>query len=207
MEMKRKTLSNRTKIILTMIALLVSIVGTTYAWWTASFGVKQEIKLGNLQVVAEFNEFDDSVFYEPGTTAEINGEIKNTGSVPVMMKVVNSSGHSAVGVTMEPASGSYEENGPAFVGWFKNSAGQRFVLLDPGASIAVKVLATLDDSLNNSIQNDVIEVGIDAKATQVIEGALAKELGIDLSDLQSIEDGQTRTIGRSMAYLQQLLAR
>lgn len=205
MEMKQKTLSNRTKIILTIIALLLSIVGTTYAWWTASLNITREIKLGNLQVKAEFEDIDSSVFYEPGTTAEIGGEIKNTGSVPVMMEIVNSSGNNTVGITMEPASGSYEANGPEFIGWFKNSAGKRFILLDPGASLAVKVLATLDEKI--SVQNDVIEINVGVKATQVIEGALSEELGIDLSDLQSIEDGKTRTIGKTMTYLQQLLAR
>lgn len=233
--MKKKTVSNRTKIILTTIALLVSLVGSTYAWWTSYVETKQKITMGNLSISADFQTIDPEV-YEPGTSVELTGQVKNTGTIPALVKIENSSkiqfaysddtltvipeanrayvsdSENAVKVSQKPKSGLYNDPQNTSVYWFKDAKNTIYLLMDPKATVNVVVQAAFDGTVMGSkYQDALIEVGAKLKATQVIDGAISSEFGISSSELVGLED-QNQARGRTVSteandYLHQLLQR
>lgn len=233
--MKKRTVSNRTKIILTTIALLVTLVGSTFAWWTSYVETKQKITMGSLNITADFQPIDPDI-YEPGTSVEISGQIKNTGTIPALIKIENSStiqfvysddaltvipeanrafvadSANAVKVSLKPKSGMYNDPENTSVYWFKDSKNTSYVLMDPKSTVNIVVQAAFDGTvMGNKYQDALIEVGAKLKATQVVEGAISSEFGISSSELVGLDD-QTQTQGRTaqgraMTHLHQLLQR
>lgn len=233
--MKKSTVSNRTKIILTTIALLLSLVGSTYAWWTSYVETKQRITMGNLSITADFQPIDPEI-YEPGTSVELSGQIKNTGTIPALVKIENSStiqfaytddsltvipagnrtfvadDANAVKVSLQPKSGLYNDPQNTSVYWFKDAKNTSYLLMDPKATVNVLVHATFDGTVMGSkYQDALIEVGAKLKATQVIDGAIASEFGISSNELIGLDDQASikgRAVqGKAVDYLHQLLQR
>lgn len=208
-----KQISRRNKIILTGLALLLAIVGTTYAWWTAKYETVQEVTMGNLKIVGDFPELEDEDIYEPGTTVELDGTIKNTGSISAIIKIENGSQikfrysndnltpvpendqkfvedtEQVVELNFEPASGLYNDPNSDLAFWFTDKDQNTYLLLDPNGEVKVNNIAAFSGEMGNKYQDSIIKVGAVLKATQVMDGALKKEFGIVSSDLKGLEDG------------------
>lgn len=209
----KKKWSHSTKIILTGIALLLAIVGTTYAWWTASYKTEQTIAMGSLKIDGDFPKLTEIDNYEPGTNVEIAGTIKNTGTIPAIIKIENGSRiqfvykddkftkipeteqefvedkENAVQLTFKPTSELYNDpqNESAF--WFKDQKERIYLLLEPEGKVAITNVAVFDgEVMGNKYQNSALKVGALLKATQVMDGAMKKEFGIDSSELEGLED-------------------
>lgn len=209
----KKKWAHSTKIILTGIALLLAIVGTTYAWWTASYKTEQTIAMGSLKIDGDFPKLTEIDNYEPGTNVEIAGTIKNTGTIPAIIKIENGSRiqfvykddkftkipeteqefvedkENAVQLTFKPTSELYNDpqNESAF--WFKDQKERIYLLLEPEGKVAITNVAVFDgEVMGNKYQNSALKVGALLKATQVMDGAMKKEFGIDSSELEGLED-------------------
>lgn len=212
----QKKWSHKTKIILTGIALLLAIVGTTYAWWTASYKTEQTISMGNLKITGDFPKLTEVENYEPGTNIEIEGKIKNTGTIPAIIKVGNGSKiqfsykddqlteipkdeqkfvddtDNAVQLSFKPTSGQYNDPKNDLAFWFKDKNENIYLLLDPTGEIDITNIADFNEEvMGNKYQDSSIKVGAVLKATQVMDGAMKKEFGIDSSDLEGLEDQMT----------------
>lgn len=208
-----KQISRKNKLILTGIALLLAIVGTTYAWWTAKYEAVQEVTMGNLKIVGDFPELTDEDVYEPGTTVELNGTIKNAGSISAMIKIENGSQikfqysddlltpipandqkfvedtDQMVQLNFEPESGLYNDPNSELAFWFTDKDNNTYLLLDPSGEVKVNNIAAFSGEMGNKYQDSIIKVGAVLKATQVMDGALQKEFGVTSSDLKGLEDG------------------
>lgn len=230
----KRNMSYKMKLILTGIALLLAVVGTTYAWWTASYRTEETISMGNLKITGNFNKLTELENYEPGTTAELTGEIQNTGSIPTIIKVENNSlvqlaysdenltlipeadrefvadQDGVVSLKFSPTSQDYE-SGPGF--WFKDANENIYLLLDPKDKVEVMSLVYLDgDKMGNIYQDSRIKVGALLKATQVMEGAIQKEFDISTEELQPMENHLEQTVkhratSKGMERLNELLKR
>lgn len=194
------------------IALLLVSVGSTYAWWTASTTVNQKVTMGNLKIEANFKE-KSFTNYEPGTYAEVEGTIRNTGTIPAFVKIENASkitfayandedatvnpiavsdrvavdaDPTVVKINYEPQSGDYEDNAKVF--WFEDTQGTKFLLMEPKSSIKVNINVDFDGSLtSNKYMDSVVDVKANIKATQVLKGAAQSEFGIDIeNDISSL---------------------
>lgn len=224
--------NKKIKIILTGIALLLVTISSTYAWWTASTTVNQEVKMGNLKIEASFKE-KNHTNYEPGTYAEIGGTIKNTGSIPAMIKINNDSlitlaysdddltpipeanrspeaiDGSVVKIKYEPQSGNYEDNTKVF--WFSDTTGNKYLLMEPNSNVKIFINIEFDGpSMTNKYMDAVIDAKAQIKATQVMEGAIQTELGVDPNSLDSLpltRARSTNTVSLAKARLQELLSR
>lgn len=218
---------NHTKLhlILVTIALLLLSVGSTYAWWTATKTVNQEVSMGNLKLEANFDE-QTLTNYEPGTYAEIKGTIKNTGSIPALIRIQNDStitfaysddeltpGSSTEAVdpnviTFEtaPQSGAYDDSSDVM--WFTHSDGYHYLLVESGATGNISVNVAFDgEKTTNRYMDSVVEAKATIKATQVLEGAIMNQFGIDAADLVPIPATRSRGTSDSQARLLELLAR
>ncbi|MHC5228588.1 SipW-dependent-type signal peptide-containing protein [Enterococcus sp. LJL99] len=230
--MKKSKLSNKTKIILTGIALLLSIVGTTYAWWTAQFETTQNITMGNLNITGNFPQLE-AALYEPGTSAEMSGEIKNTGTIPALIRLENNSQikfvysddaltlipandrkfvsdqEGSVQLSMKPTSGLYNDPSNSTAYWFKDGQDNTYLLLDPKGKVEVICTAYFDgDIMGARYQESLIQVKTKMRATQVLEGAIKSEFEINSQELVGLED-QTRAFAdnRAVLRLQELVNR
>lgn len=230
--MKKSKLSNKTKIILTGIALLLSIVGTTYAWWTAQFETTQNITMGNLNITGNFPQLE-AALYEPGTSAEMSGEIKNTGTIPALIRLENNSQikfvysddaltlipandrkfvsdqEGSVQLSMKPTSGLYNDPSNSTAYWFKDGQDNTYLLLDPKSKVEVVCTAYFDGGIMGArYQESLIQVKTKMRATQVLEGAIKSEFGINSQELVGLED-QTRAFAdnRAVLRLQELVNR
>lgn len=230
--MKKNKLSNKTKIILTGVALLLSIVGTTYAWWNAKFETTQTVTMGNLTISGDFPQLETEL-YEPGTSAEMAGEIKNTGTIPALIRVENNSQikfvysedaltlipasdrkfvsdqEGSVQLNLKPTSGLYNDPNNSTAYWFKDGQNNMYLLLDPKGKVNVICTAYFDgDIMGSRYQEALIQVKTKMHATQVIDGAIKSEFGISSQELVGL-DNQTRatTDSRANARLQELVNR
>ena len=230
--MKKSKLSNKTKIILTGVALLLSVVGSTYAWWTAQFETTQNITMGNLNITGDFPQLE-AALYEPGTSADMAGEIKNTGTIPAIIRVENDSQikfvysddtltlipasdrkfvsdqEGSVKLNMKPTSGLYNDPNNSTAYWFKDGQDRTYLLLDPKSKVEVVCTAYLDgDIMGARYQEALIQVKTKMRGTQVLEGAIKSEFGINSQELVGLED-QTRAITTDKATrrLQELVNR
>ena len=230
--MKKSKLSNKMKIILTGIALLLSIVGTTYAWWTAKFEATQNITMGNLTITGNFPQLE-AALYEPGTSAEMNGDIRNTGTIPALIRLENDSQikfvysddaltlipaedrkfvsdqQGSVKLTLKPVSGFYNDPNNSTAYWFKDGQDNVYVLLDPKTKVDIVSTAYFDgDRMGQRYQEALIQVKTKLHATQVLQGAIKSEFGIDSQELIGLEDSsKTTTNDRAIARLQELVNR
>lgn len=215
------------KLIVLSIAIVLTTIGSTYAWWTASTQVKQTVSMGNLKIEAVFDP-QESSNYEPGTYAEINGVIKNTGTIPAMVRIDNSSmitfaysddqltpipetnkkpeavDGKVVTINYEPQSGSYTDNDQVM--WFTNKDGNKYLLMEPRSEVNASIQITFDGPLmTNRYMDSVIDASAQIKATQVMEGAITSEFGVDAADFISLP--QTKTANQVTSRLQELLSR
>lgn len=216
--MKKKKLSNKTKIILTGLALVVSLVGTTYAWWNTQVESSHEVTMGNMKLEGNFPELESEV-YEPGTSLEADGTLKNKGTIPILVKLENKSQVKfayrndalatipqaeqkfekdtvqAIKLTLAPKSGLYSDSNNPDVFWFSDPSGNRYILMDPGSELAVTTTANFDGSVMGAkYQDAVIKVNTNYRGTQVLEGAINSEFGINSSDLSILSDTKARSI-------------
>lgn len=213
-----KTLQKRKKLILTGLLLLLVTVGTTFAWWTASSTVSQEIKMGSLAIKGQLEKLADDTGFEPGLTTEQDGTLKNTGSIPALIRVENNSQvkfkgqtaytditDGAVSMTLKP-----KETTDGY--WYKDQQGRTYVLLDATEVASIEVNSELvGDKMNNDYMNASVKLAGSFKATQVQEGAIAQEFGISSDELEDFEPASARTrsggASAAMSYLRELLNR
>ncbi len=211
---------NRMKLIIAGLALIFVTVGTTYAWWTASQQVSQEISMGNLNISATIKELKDPINYEPGLTAEQTGTIKNTGSIDAIIKIDNdtmvkfSNADDYAAVDPEAVRLSIKPNGGKGY-WFSDDSNNTYVLLSPNQQAKILVETEfVGDKMGNEYMNAEFKINGDLKATQVLDGAMLAEFGIDGSQLTdyvastsfstAANSGET---SEAMQYLQSLLNR
>lgn len=227
--------SKNVKLVVTGIAIILLAFGATYAWWTARVEMKQDVTLGKLRITADFEKLSDPTNFEPGTSTEIKGTIRNEGSIPAMVKIENTSQikfiysddqftlipvedrqfisdtTNAIKVSLGPSSGDYLDNENVY--WFKDTVGQLYVLMEVGASLAVNTRADYDgEIMGNKYQEAEVKIGALLRATQVIDGALSNEFGISFGDLTDVQaskkSGENKWINsKGKARLQELLAR
>lgn len=212
---------NRIKLIMVGLALLFVTVGTTYAWWTASQQVSQEVKMGNLNINASIKALKDPINYEPGLSTEQTGTIKNTGSIDAIIKIVNDTkvkfagaaeytpvDQEAVKLTIKP------DGGKGY--WFSDTTGDTYVLLAPNQQAKILVEANfVGEKMGNEYMDAEFLINGDLKATQVLDGAMLAEFGIDGSQLVdyvapigfSMNAANTGQSSEAMNYLQNLLSR
>lgn len=211
-KMKNKKISNKMKIVLTGIALLVSIVGTTYAWWNSQVQSSHEVTLGNMKLEGDFPSIA-SEMYEPGTSMEAEGTLKNKGTIPMLVKLENKSQikfmysnddlliipeekrvyendkYKAIKLELTPKSGKYNDNTKQDIFWFIDSNKNKYILMEPGSEIDIITVANFDgDVMTSRYQNSIIKINTNYRGTQVIEGAINNEFGISSSDLSTIND-------------------
>lgn len=207
----------KTKLIMVGLVFLLMSAGTTYAWFTAKFETAQSISMGSLHVSANFPSLSDPKNYEPGLDIEMNGEIKNNGTLPAMIKIGNSTQvrymyaddnltlipieerefqkapNSAVDMKITPTSGRYDDNEDAY--WFRDkSTNDNYLLLEPKSSVNVMVTSKLnDEKIGNKFQGASFKLGTILQATQVLEDAMATELGLDLNNLDIVDNLETQS--------------
>lgn len=210
---------NRMKLIIVGLALIFVTVGTTYAWWTASQQVSQEISMGNLNISATIKELKDPINYEPGLTAEQTGTIKNTGSIDAIIKIDNdtmvkfSNADEYAAVDPEAVRLSIKPNGGKGY-WFSDASNNTYVLLSPNQQAKILVETEfVGDKMGNEYMNAEFKINGDLKATQVLDGAMLAEFGIDGSQLTdyaastSFSTANSGETSEAMQYLQSLLNR
>lgn len=198
------------KIIGLLVIIIILSVGATYAWWKMKVKTVKEIAMGDLGITATFSDTTDDELYEPGLSVDFDGEIKNTGKLPVFIKVVNGSEinfkysdddftpngantfvpdkENAVILNFKPKTDNYEEED---VFWFnkKGNMEEKYILLEADANVQVTNVADLDgDKMGNKYQEAKIKVGGDIIATQVIEGAMLSEFNVTLDDLEEVQN-------------------
>lgn len=222
---KKISQNKQAKLMLIIATLILVSVGSTYAWWTASTTVEQKVTMGNLAIEADFGK-ETHENYEPGTYAEINGVIKNTGTIPGLVRIENDSQITfayaddnltaivdpkaeavdprAIGISYEPEDGNYGAN--ADVMWFTHADGHKYLLMEPGSEVNVSIQINFNGELTtNKYMDALVEAKAKLKATQVIEGAISSEFGIDASELKELPSVQRFAKGSSR--LQELLSR
>ncbi|MFD2728381.1 hypothetical protein [Enterococcus camelliae] len=213
----KKLFTTKKKIFMVCLAFLLTTIGISYAWFTAKVNVEQTIKMGSLNISANFTPLSDDevIGYEPGGNAEVTGVISNTGSLPTFVKIVNDSkikfkydgdgnaissenqtfedmDPNAIQMSFTPTSGKYDDIEGAY--WFEDGAKNKYVLLDSGASVHVTVNADFDGpSMDNRYQESEIKVGSQLSATQVMEGAMKDVLNVQLDELVGMSDSTTRS--------------
>ncbi len=85
-----KTLQNKkVRLVLLGMMLLLTTIGTTYAWWMVKTSATQTVTMGKLGVTMELSDPADSENYEPGLYMDQEGTITNKGSIPALVKVGN----------------------------------------------------------------------------------------------------------------------
>lgn len=209
-----KNLKKSHKLILTGVALLIAVVGSTYAWWTASITHEQEVTMGKFKVTATFEEPDYLDDYEPGLTVELDGTIKNDGSIPALIKVASNSQvrFNQAGSDFQPAGEAVALNllptNNASQGyWFKDTSNRVYALLEAGQETNVTAEATLvGEKMGNEYDDATIKILAELQATQVLDGALASEFGITFDDLSDY-GSTTRSSVSGLTRLKELLAR
>lgn len=219
-----------TKITVLLLALLVVIAGGTYAWFTAKVENEQTITQGNLRLTGIFADIEDAL-YEPGLTVESNGVITNSGSLPAMVKVEGRTEikriyadadftpienpvfteDNQVSYAAIPTEGSYADGIEQGIYWFYNvnNPVEHYLMMDPGAAIAITNIATLSGEMGNEYQDSEVKLLSSYRATQVLEGALQAEFGITGDVLESLTDmqGRSRSISVGKQKLMELLNR
>ncbi|WP_373193633.1 hypothetical protein [Enterococcus sp. RIT-PI-f] len=226
----KQTKAKRKRLSLLLIALLLVSVTSAYAWWTAHTQIEQNVSMGNLKIEAKYNG-KELTNYEPGTSAEVDGTIKNTGSIPALIKIENNSeivfsynddltpidennrvpepiNPDAIEINYEPKSGLYEDNDKVF--WFEDNEGTKFLLLEKNAAVKTTIKANFSgENMGNKYMDSKINLLADIKATQVLEGAILSEFGLNTEDLTLIMDEKiaSRSIPRGQLRLQELLNR
>ena len=216
----RVKMNRKYKLILTGVLLMLMTVGTTFAWWTASTSVKQEVKLGELSIQADFAELADNLNFEPGLSTEQTGTIKNTGSIDTIIMVENESKIKYAGTTdfvdanQEAVQLSVKPNGGDGY-WYHDDKGATLLILAPGETATIMMTGLfVGDKMDNTYMNAEISLGGKLKATQVLEGAMLAELGVNADSLTDYTDGlrkstfaRTNNQSEAMVHLQQLLSR
>lgn len=211
--MKEKTwLNKKSKIIMAVAALVLLVVGGTYAWWVANKKVEQTVSMGKLDFTAEFPKLVLDEYYEPGLSIDFAGKIKNTGNLSIAIKIDNDSDikfvysddqqtsieaskqqfvkdtDNLIELSFEPKDGDYFGNPNAY--WFTDETNSdvRILMLEPKAEIEVTNQAVLSGEMGNKYQEATVKVGANLKGTQVLGGALLAELGVDEANMIPLEN-------------------
>lgn len=199
MKGRDKLKNKKRNLILTLMALVVVAVGGTYAWWTATVAANQKITMGKLTLTADFPELQDEIDFEPGLSSEITGTITNTGSLEAIARVENSSQIkyaysddnftpvtelAFVKDTENAIALSFGPGNDSEVYWFKDVAGNAYVLFEVGGKIDTTFVADFSgEVMGNKYQEAEIKIGAKLKATQVLDEAMTAEFGITMNDL------------------------
>ncbi|KRN24450.1 TasA family protein [Lacticaseibacillus camelliae] len=214
--MKKFHISNRGKIAAALAALLLSVGGGTYAWFTASSESTQNISIGTMRTTTNIPTPDVSKNYEPGTQVDLPGTISNKGSlasvtriknanqikfayadndmkvIPAAQRKFEAASSNAINFVFGPASGDYFDNDGAY--WFTDKSGATYVLLDPGTTVNIKAIDSFNgDVMGNQYQGAAIKLDLQTETTQVLDGAMKKSFGLTQDDLLPLENPTTRS--------------
>jgi hypothetical protein len=220
-----------TSIVLTVILIAA---GTTYAWFTAtSAPTTGTVELGEMAIESAFVADTGDFLYEPGITIDVEGAVKNTGTLPFMAKLTLDSTTTLVREpdgtplpagttrTISPddnvqiefdadglASKIYD-GGSVHI-WMKDLAnpGDYYLIVDPGVEVDVNFSALLDGEMGNEYMNATVSFDSSWFATQPLDGAVKSAWGIDWDeDLEMIpvSTGRARMAGDPNAYLAEYL--
>lgn len=209
--MKKPHLSNFSKLLIAVLALLIFAAGGTYAWFTASSQTTHDVSLGALRVAMNIPVPEVSSNYEPGTNVELPGTISNKGSLPSITRIQNNSQikfaysdnnltpipsenrkfistqKKAIQLDFKPTSHDYFDNSGAY--WFTDNDGQTYVLLDPGTTVNVKAIVNFNgNEMGNMYQNADIKISLKNDSTQVIDDAMKHAFGVTDNDLIPLEN-------------------
>lgn len=215
--------------IITASALAIATLGTTFAWWTANASSKTEITMGNLKIEASFDDLDADV-YEPGQTVEVNGTIKNTGSIWAVLHIENGTqisfayaddnftewtGEKWVDDTEGAVISSLDGNealkldgdGTVLWAWFynRNDTNDRYLMLAPGTELEVTVDYEFAGSImTNKYMDAKLRATSDIDATQTFDDAMMDLFGLDFKDLGLVIDLGTARTAVPESVLQQI---
>lgn len=197
--MKRLKNVKHIKLIISLLVLVAVCVGSTYAWWTATKMITQDINMGNLAIEATFDKFDDSLNYEPGLTVDFSGRVTNTGSIPVIIRVENSSKIRVKGeetynpVNKEAVKISVQPDINTSNYWYQDNNKNIYLMLEPGGKTDMNLVCLLDgEVMGSEYMGSQIKFSGEFHATQVLEGAIMSEFGIDGSELIELENGRSK---------------
>lgn len=222
---------NRKKIITVTAAafiLLVAVIGTTFAWFTARSSSSVPITMGEMKIVASFDDINIKV-YEPGNVVTAQGTIKNTGSIPAVIHIESGtqisfvyadddltlwSGDEWVDDTEGAISVLFDQNdalkfddkGDIVWGWFYNLSdpGDRYLLLVAGAEINVSLTYKCSGSImTNKYMNAIIRTTNDLDATQTYDEAMLELFGLGFGDLGMVInlEGSNGRVGTVPEYV------
>lgn len=176
--------------------------------------------MGNLSVTASFDEVPEPDGWEPGLYSELTGTIENTGSIDALVKVSNASTVKFAGsedfVAVDPQAVTLVMQPTADdTMWFKDTAGEAYVLLMPGEVATVAGVVTfVGEQMNNDYMNAQIQVVGDVTASQALDGASLANFGVsfaDLTDYFAETDGvvhrSVKTLSPNMMKLQDVMTR
>lgn len=234
---KVKTHQRAIMIALAVLLALTAIAGATYAWFTTSVQTgAQSANMGRLKVESTFDDSDASVFYEPGIEFAKEGTLKNSGSLPSFVKISanpsvlkrsDANGNPItpgapvtndpnVTCTFDPDKLGYcitGTDGADSYFWYKDSAGNYYVLLDGKANpeVALNVLFN-GAGMGNDYQGAEIYLESQWKATQALPAAISDELDVDFDDLEFVANdlsakGKTRSAKMITAAQAEQMAR
>lgn len=203
----KQKVSIKVKLIITALAIMMLALGSTYAWWTVQKEVSSTVTMGFLDVKASFGAFDPELNLEPGLTSEAEGIISNTGSIPVIVRLENSSSikmegtnsfvpdeDNVVKINFRPTSGLWDDQMDVY--WMQHNENEDDLLLvmEENAEVKVTNEAEFDgDKIGNEYMNAQVKVSGKLNGTQVIEGAIEKELGINLDDYHLMYSARARS--------------
>lgn len=206
---KKKELNKiKNKIVVLIGLLVVTILASSYAWWTMTVKTNRDVTMGELDVEANFPSVPSGKYYEPDTTSIIEGTVKNTGNIEAIFKVTNNSEiqfkylddnktlsndsayypdvENAIDITMNPKSGSYDDDG---VYWFenKNNPSERYVLIEPDETLELKNTAYFKpEVMGIKYQSSQIKVIGDLVVTNFTKGSIKHSFGIEVEDLKGL---------------------
>ncbi|WRS27720.1 hypothetical protein U6B65_00920 [Oscillospiraceae bacterium MB08-C2-2] len=209
--MLAKVKNSRMAVLAIVFALVLIASGTTYAWFTAtSTPETSNAELGDLAIQGSFVADTEDVLFEPGLSVDLDGAVKNTGSLPFIAKV----SMNATSTLIRDASGNLLPNGQTrtFVNdknvavafdpetlsskiyddgkvhiWMKDAQDNYYLIVDPSIEVDVDFVALLDgNKMGNSYMGSSIAFENSWFATQALDGAIQNAWSVSYDDLEMI---------------------
>lgn len=204
--MLAKMKSRKVTLGICIVLILALAAGITYAWFTATSGTESgSAELGRMAVQGEFEADTEDILFQPGDEVDVEGAIKNTGSLAFMAKVTLTS-TTTIFSDMDgnplPEGGSYPiANDPnvsisfdgseltsklfndgSIIAWYKHKTNENeyYVVMEPGKADDLEFAVLLDGpGMGNHYMNATVSFGNGVFATQTRDGAVQDAWGIN----------------------------